>query len=142
MREISSDKLKDEGLKQRLWFKGEESDLYITFEKNKIVHFEITLKDHHLEGGSKKPLKYGSSSNGEAADIDYAGPSFKGSRLITFENKISLEFVGQAIELIKQVEGLEKSIKDGLLLYLSSFGENDSKLLSEKNYQSFRGANK
>jgi hypothetical protein len=138
IKEIAPDKLKSDEYQQTLWFKGEQGDLFIIFEKKKICHFEVTFEERHLEGGHGKPLKYGLVDG----QLDHENLddvlSFKKSRIVKYLNDVPKDFVDQAISLVHNSPNLEKSIAEGMMKYLSSLGRDDTGFSVTEDFSSFR----
>lgn len=134
--EIDPKNLKANETEQTLWYRGDKGDLFIIFSENKILHFEVTIGERHLEGGIDRSMRYGLVDPDEHIKD---AMQFKRSRMVSFNNDIPKGFVDEAIEVVFQSENLEKSMKEGIMTFLSTQGSDDRGLkLEEGRYDSFR----
>ncbi len=134
--EVDPKKLKADELEQTLWYRGENGDLFIIFTENKIIHFEVTIGERHLEGGHGRSMRYGLVDPEEHVKDAL---QFKRSRMVRFDSNVPKGFVDEAIEVVFQSINLETSMKEGIMTFLSSQGSDDRGLMLEGGrYDSFR----
>lgn len=142
IQEVAAIHLKGDQNQQSLWFRGEEGDLFIIFERRVLRHFEVTVGERHVEGGLAKPLKFGLVDKDKSQEQDPTqledALGFKKSRIIHFQEDIPKDFLDLCIEIVHGSENLETKMKESLMRYLSSGGSDDTGFQLEEDFESFR----
>ena len=142
IQEVSAIHLKGDQNQQTLWFRGEDGDLFIIFERRTLKHFEVTMDKKHLEGGISKSMKFGLVDQERTPDENphhlEDALAFKKSRIIQFQEEIPKEFIDQCIEIVHGSENLETRMKEAIMRYLSSVGRDDTGFQVEEDFESFR----
>ncbi len=119
LKQVNSSQLKGDPTGHPIWFNDLDRDLYLIIGENELRHFEISIQSDLLSGGASKALQYGKIK-------DDAGSRQDLSRLVDYQNQIPEQFKEQTLNLIQDCEGLEPSLKTGLIKYIEgfSFGSN------------------
>ncbi|MCO4792302.1 MAG: sel1 repeat family protein [Bacteriovoracaceae bacterium] len=134
--EINPKKLKADEQEQTLWYRGDKGDLFIIFTADRITHFEVTIDDKHIEGGHSRTMRYGIVDPDEHVKDAL---QFKKSRMVQFNEEIPKGFIDETIEVVFASKNLETLMKEGIMLFLSSGGANDTGLkLESGQYESLR----
>ena len=135
IKEVNPKNLKGDEVQQTLWYRGDTGDLFIIFTQNRIIHFEVTIDEKHLEGGFERTMRYGIVDPEEHIKD---AMQFKRSRMVRFDDSIPKGFIDNCIEIVYKSENLETSMKEGIMTFLSSNGSDDRGLTIEGRYASFR----
>jgi hypothetical protein len=119
LKQVKSSQLKWDPTGHPLWFNDLERDLYIIIGEDELRHFELSISNDLISGGASKALQYGRIK-------DDAGSRQDLSRLVDYKSEIPSKFIDQAIKLINDCEGIEISLKQGMIQYIKgfSFGRN------------------
>ncbi|MGB0455269.1 MAG: hypothetical protein ACPGJV_16295, partial [Bacteriovoracaceae bacterium] len=135
--QIKSQKLKADEKSSSLWYQLDGGDLFIQIGPQKVLSFEFTREDDHLEGGHGRALRFGKLKDA-IQDEEKDFRVYKGSRLVEFEKEIPQDFLKFCEQFMFQCPNIERSIKDGILKFLISFGQDDSGLITNGVYLSYR----
>jgi hypothetical protein len=130
LKQVKSSQLKWDPTGHPLWFNDLERDLYIIIGEDELRHFELSISSDLISGGASKALQYGRIK-------DDAGSRQDLSRLVDYKSEIPANFIDQAIELINDCEGIEISLKQGMIQYIKGFNFGRNPLRFEEPLKSY-----